>query len=61
MQNPLVETHIVGFGKDIYGKKIHIELIEKIRDIKRFSNLMELSNAIAKDVEHAVKRLHSYK
>jgi len=61
IQNPLVETHIINFEKDLYGKKIHIELIEKIRDIKRFASLAELSNAIAKDVEQAVKRLHSYK
>ena len=61
MQNPLVETHIIGFEQDLYGKKMHVELIEKIRDIKKFANLIELSNAIAKDVELAVKRLHSYK
>ena len=60
-QNPLVETHIINFEKDLYGKKIHIELVEKIRDIKKFSSLAELSNAITKDVEQAVKRLHSYK
>lgn len=60
IQNPLIETHLINFDKNIYGKKIHIELIEKIRDIKRFPNLVELSNAIAKDIDQAVKRLHSY-
>jgi len=61
IQNPLVETHLINFEQYLYGQKIHIELIEKIRDVKKFSSLAELSKAISKDVEQAVKRLHSYK
>ncbi len=61
MGEPLVETHLIDFNKDIYGQKIQIELIEKIRDIIKFDNTEELSRAIAQDVSSAVKRLHSYK
>jgi len=60
-QLPAVETHIIDFDLDIYGQKISIDLLEKIRDIKKFPDLNELSMAISKDIKYAVKRLHSYK
>jgi riboflavin kinase/FMN adenylyltransferase len=60
-ETPLVETYLIDFNRDIYGQKIFIELIEKIREIKKFPNLIELSEAITEDVKLAVKRLHSYK
>ena len=55
------QYRIIDFNRDIYGQKIHIELIEKIREIKKFPNLIELSKGIAEDVKLAVKKLHSYK
>jgi len=55
-ENPLIETHIIDFNKDIYGQKICIELIEKIREIKKFPTFTELSEAIAEDIKLAVKK-----
>lgn len=46
----LFETHIPNFSQNIYGKKIHVELLEFIREEKKFSSLEELKNQIALDV-----------
>jgi FAD synthase len=37
-------------SEDLYNKEIEIELLEKIRDDKTFSNESELKQAIAGDV-----------
>lgn len=44
-----VETHIFNFDKQLYGKKIRIEFLEKMRDEKRFTDVEELSKQITKD------------
>lgn len=44
-----IETHILDFDRDIYGEIIEIELIEKIRDIKKFKNLEEVKIQVDKD------------
>ena len=48
-----VEVHILDFEKDIYGKKIRVNFIKRLRDEIKFSSVDELSKQIHKDVEHA--------
>ena len=48
-----VETHILDFSGDIYGKIIQLRFIERLRDEKTFSGPGELSIQIRKDVEKA--------
>jgi riboflavin kinase/FMN adenylyltransferase len=45
-----IEVHILDFNKDIYGKKIRVNFIRRIRDEKKFANLEELSDQIRRDV-----------
>jgi len=47
--NITVETHITDFNDDIYGKKIFVSFIEKIRDEKKFADITELVSQIDKD------------
>ncbi|WP_062310453.1 bifunctional riboflavin kinase/FAD synthetase [Polynucleobacter sinensis] len=49
----LLETHIFDFNKEVYGKIITVELLEKIRDEEKYSNLDALTQAIASDAAHA--------
>ena len=49
----VAETHIFDFNQDIYGKPIKINLLEFLRDEKKFSGVEELSAQIAKDVQRA--------
>jgi riboflavin kinase/FMN adenylyltransferase len=52
-----VETHILDFSGDIYGKIIQVRFIERLRDEKTFSGPEELSAQIRKDAEQARRML----
>ncbi len=47
------EVHIFDFSKDIYGHPLKVNLIQRVRDEKRFSGPDELRAQIARDVEEA--------
>lgn len=48
-----VEVHLLNFSRDIYGEKILVNFIERIRDEKKFPNISELSEQIKKDIRKA--------
>ena len=48
-----VEVHILGFSGDLYGQKLTIELVERLRAEMKFAGPEELSAQIKKDVEQA--------
>ena len=48
---PVVEVHILDFDKDIYGEKIDISILEKIRNEKTFNSLNELKQQIKDDLK----------
>ena len=48
-----VEVHILDFDKDIYGEKIRVNFIQRIRDEKKFSGISELIEQIHKDIAAA--------
>lgn len=45
-----IEVHILDFSKDIYNKKIFVEVIEFIRDEKKFDKVEDLIEAIREDL-----------
>ncbi|NIA08549.1 MAG: bifunctional riboflavin kinase/FAD synthetase [Nitrospiraceae bacterium] len=47
------EAHIFDFKKDIYGHPIKLNLIQRLRDEKKFAGPKELAGRISKDVEAA--------
>lgn len=47
---PVLEVHILNFEKDIYGEKIKVSFLKKIRDEKKFPSLNELKTQISKDI-----------
>lgn len=50
-----LEVHILDFDKEIYGEVVCITVMDKIRDVMKFSSLGELSDQIKKDVEFIKK------
>ncbi|MEG1584424.1 MAG: bifunctional riboflavin kinase/FAD synthetase [Anaerovorax sp.] len=44
-----IETHIFDFDKELYGKEIKVEFIEKIRPEIKFNSIEELSAQITRD------------
>lgn len=49
----LIETHIIDFKGDVYGRTVRIEFVERLRDEKRFESVDALVTQISKDVEGA--------
>jgi riboflavin kinase/FMN adenylyltransferase len=49
----LIETHIIDFKRDIYGKTMKIEFIDRLRDERRFESVDALVAQISKDAERA--------
>ena len=56
-KRPVLETHIFDFEKDIYGRRITVQFIEKIRDEVKFDSIDLLKTQIKKDIEEAKKIL----
>lgn len=50
-----IETHIFDFNKELYGKEIRVEFLEKIRDEIKFDNFDLLCKQIDKDCFTAKK------
>jgi riboflavin kinase/FMN adenylyltransferase len=50
-----VETHIFEFEQDIYGEHLKVELIEFLRDEKKFSSVEDLKLQIGLDLKTARK------
>lgn len=51
----ILEVHILDFDENIYGEKIEVRFLDKIRSEKQFENLDELKAQIQKDVKFVEK------
>ncbi|MFH1338341.1 MAG: bifunctional riboflavin kinase/FAD synthetase [Candidatus Omnitrophota bacterium] len=49
-----IEAHIFGFKGNLYGRKIQIEFVKKIRSQKKFASVRELARQIRKDIRLCV-------
>lgn len=54
--NLSIETNILNFDEDIYGKVITIEFLERIRDEKKFNGIEELKSQLQKDTNYVCKK-----
>ncbi len=50
-----VETYLIDYHSELYGKELKVEFIRKIRDEQRFASPQELKSQVEKDVEKARK------
>ena len=50
-----IESHLIDFNSNLYGKKIKIEFVEFIRDNIKFNSIEGLIEQIKKDVNYARK------
>lgn len=48
-----IESHLLDFNEDLYGKEVEVIFIKRIRDEQRFNNKEELINQMKKDVLEA--------
>ena len=49
-----VETHILDFKDNIYGKTISVKFLSRVRDQIKFNSLIHLSERIKKDIDFAM-------
>ncbi|MDP2891870.1 MAG: bifunctional riboflavin kinase/FAD synthetase [Bacillota bacterium] len=49
-----IESHIIGYSGDIYGKRIKLYFLKKHRNERKFDNRDELARQIARDVKKAM-------
>jgi riboflavin kinase/FMN adenylyltransferase len=50
-----IEIHLLGFKGDLYDREIAVEVIKKLRDIRKFASPQELKQQIARDMENALQ------
>lgn len=48
-----IEVHLIDFKGDLYGKKLRVEFLERLRGEQRFGSIEELVGQIGRDVEEA--------
>jgi riboflavin kinase/FMN adenylyltransferase len=46
----LLETHVIDFNGDLYGKHVHVEFLHKIREEQKFAGLDALKAQIEQDI-----------
>jgi len=51
--NLLIESHILDFNDSIYGDRIKVQFVKRIRSEKKFDTVDELIENIKKDVQYA--------
>ena len=51
--SPVLEVHLLNFSEKIYGKRLTVEFLKKVRDEKKFEHLNALKDQIFKDISTA--------
>jgi len=46
---PLLEVHIFDFDRDIYGRRIHVDFIARLRDEEKFDDVDALVEQMHRD------------
>ena len=52
-----IEVHILDFDKNLYGSRIRVNMVARLRDEIKFSSLDELSARIKQDIQQAKELL----
>ena len=57
---PLLEVHLFGETRDLYGEHLKVRFLKKLRDERKFDDLGELRDAIARDAAQAREYLATH-
>jgi riboflavin kinase/FMN adenylyltransferase len=49
---PVLEVHLLDFSGDIYGQRVQVRFLQKLRDEEKYPDLAALTGAIARDVDN---------
>ncbi|NNL15263.1 MAG: bifunctional riboflavin kinase/FAD synthetase [Flavobacteriaceae bacterium] len=56
-----IEVHFFDFDQDIYGKKLQVNLLKRIRNEEKFDSIQDLQHQLKKDKEAALEFIESIK
>jgi len=48
-----VEAHLIGFDGNLYGRTLHVDFLDRLRETRRFESVAGLKEQLAHDVERA--------
>lgn len=51
LEEDIIETHLIDFHEDLYGKDIEVHFLQYLRDQRKFDSLEELEKQLSIDVE----------
>jgi riboflavin kinase/FMN adenylyltransferase len=52
-QTRKIEIHLIGFHGDLYGRRIAVDFLERLRDVRPFRSPAELIEQLRQDIERA--------
>ena len=52
-QEPLLEAHLLDFDGDLYGRRIEVEFVERLRDEEKFADLPSMVSQMHRDEAQA--------
>ena len=58
---PVLEVHLFDFNADIYGRRVHVDFLHKLRDEEKYPDLDSLVAQIGRDVDNAKHYLATIK
>jgi len=56
-----LESHLIDYSGDLYGKKIRVEFLKRLRDEKAFSSVEDLQNQVYRDINYVKNFIYKYK
>ena len=56
-----IEIHLLDFQADLYGSKMQVEVLTRLRDEKKFESMEDLAEQISKDENSARNWLMNFK
>ena len=54
-EQEVIEVHILNYNRDLYGKEIMVEILDKVRDERKFNSLEELKKQIKEDIKQCLE------
>ena len=58
--DPLLEAHLIGFSGSLYGEVLRVELLDYMRQERRFENPGQLKMAIENDLKNTEQLIEKY-
>ncbi|MDH3734551.1 MAG: bifunctional riboflavin kinase/FAD synthetase [Gemmatimonadota bacterium] len=52
---PTIELYVLDFERDVYGERVVVEFLKKLRDVAPFASAGELVDQMKEDREHAIR------